>query len=179
MIRPADGNETVWAWREAIKRKDGPTVLCFSRQKLPIIDQKKYSSAEGLKKGAYVVSDCNGTPDIILISDGGELTYALGAQEKLASEEIEARVVSFPSWQLFDSQPKEYKDSVLPPNVVKRLGIEAASPFGWDRYLGEVDKNNFIGMWRFGASAPYEVLAKKFGFTVDNVVQKAKELLGR
>ncbi|HEY4673835.1 MAG: transketolase (TK) [Candidatus Dadabacteria bacterium CSP1-2] len=178
-IRPADGNETAWAWREAISRKDGPTALIFSRQKLPTLDQKKYASAEGSRKGAYIVSDCNGTPDIILISDGGELTYALGAQEKLSAEGINVRVVSFPSWELFESQPQGYKDSVLPPNVTKRLGIEAGGPFGWDRYLGTVSDKNFIGMWGYGASAPFEVLEVKFGFTVENVVQKAKALLGR
>ena len=177
-IRPADGNETAWAWRVAIERKDGPTVLCFSRQKLPILDRSRYAAAEGLKKGAYVISDCDGTPDLILISGGGELRFALDAQAQLAAEGIPTRVVSLPSWELFEGQPQAYKDAVLPPDVTARLGIEAASPLGWDRYLGFVSDQNFIGMWGYGASAPYEVLAEKFGFTVGNVVAKAKVLLG-
>ncbi|MGQ0793538.1 MAG: transketolase [Deltaproteobacteria bacterium] len=179
-IRPADGNETAWAWREAIKRKHGPTVLCFSRQKLPTLDQTKYASAENLGRGAYVLSDSHeGAPDIILVSDGGELTFAISAQQRLAAEGIKTRVVSFPCWEFFEAQPQEYRDSVFPPSVTARLAIEAAGPFGWDRYLGTVSDRNFIGMWGFGASAPYEVLAKKFGFTVENVVEKARALLGK
>ncbi|MBI4552501.1 MAG: transketolase [Candidatus Latescibacteria bacterium] len=176
-IRPADGNETAWAWRVAIQRTDGPTVLCFSRQKLPTLDQTKHASAEGVTKGAYVLSDCDGTPDIILIANGGELLFALGAQDRLKGDGIKARVVSFPSWELFEQQPQEYKEAVLPPSVTRRLGIEAAGPLGWDRYLGPVSGRNFIGLWGFGASAPYEVLAQKFGFTVENVVAKAKALV--
>ncbi len=178
-LRPADGNETAWAWRLALTRNDGPTVLCFSRQKLPTIDRKTHGAAELVQKGAYVLIDCQGEPQLILISGGGELCFAMEAHKQLSAEGLRVRVVSFPSWGLFEAQPQAYKDSVLPPQVKARLGIEAASPQGWDRYLGPVSEANFIGMWGFGASAPYEVLAKHFGFTVENVVAKAKALAGK
>lgn len=178
-LRPADGNETAWAWRLALTRRDGPTVLCFSRQKLPTVDRKQHASAENVAKGAYVLIDCQGEPELILISGGGELCFALEAHKQLSAEGLRVRLVSFPSWGLFEAQPQAYKDSVLPPQVKARLGIEAASPQGWDRYLGPVSEANFIGMWGFGASAPYEVLAKHFGFTVENVVAKAKALAGK
>lgn len=178
-LRPADGNETAWAWRLALTRNDGPTVLCFSRQKLPTVDRKTHGAAELVQKGAYVLIDCQGEPELILISGGGELCFAMEAHKQLSAEGLRVRVVSFPSWGLFEAQPQAYKDSVLPPQVKARLGIEAASPQGWDRYLGPVSEANFIGMWGFGASAPYEVLAKHFGFTVENVVAKGKALAGK
>jgi transketolase len=177
-LRPADGNETAWAWRLALERRDGPTVLCFSRQKLPTLDRKVCAGAENVQKGAYVLLDCQGTPQLILIAGGGELVFALEAHKKLSAEGLRVRLVSFPSWGLFEAQPQAYKDSVLPPSVKARLGIEAASPQGWDRYLGPVSEANFIGMWGYGASAPYEVLAKHFGFTVENAVAKGKALAG-
>lgn len=178
-LRPADGNETAWAWRLALQRRHGPTVLCFSRQKLPTLDRKLCAGAENVAKGAYVLLDCQGTPQLILIAGGGELVLALEAHKKLSAEGLRVRLVSFPCWDLFEAQPQAYRDSVLPPSVKARLGVEAASPQGWDRYLGPVSRDNFIGMWGYGASAPYEVLAKEFGFTVDNTVAKAKALLGK
>ncbi len=178
-LRPADGNETAWAWRTALARRNGPTVLCFSRQKLPTADRKQCAPAENLAKGAYVLIDCQGTPQLILIAGGGELCFAMEAHQQLSAEGLRVRVVSFPSWDLFEAQPQAYRDSVLPPAVKARLGIEAGSPQGWDRYLGPVSEANFIGMWGYGASAPYEVLAKHFGFTAENVVAKAKALVGK
>jgi transketolase len=125
-----------------------------------------------------VLIDCQGEPQLILIGGGGELCFALEAHKKLSAEGLRVRLVSFPSWELFEAQPQAYRDSVLSPQVKARLGIEAASPQGWDRYLGPVSEVNFIGMWGFGASAPYEVLVQKFGFTVENAVAKAKALAG-
>ena len=153
-------------------------ALALTRQNLPIIDRGKYAPAEGLVRGAYVLADSKGKPpEIILIASGSEVSLALEAYEKLLAEGIAARVVSMPSWDLFEAQPSAYKDEVLPPAVTARLGIEAASPFGWERYVGS--KGAVIGMTRYGASAPYKVLAEQFGFTPANVVKRAHELLGR
>jgi transketolase len=178
LIRPADANETVVAWRVAIEHRGGPVALCLTRQGLPIIDRSKYGAAEGLARGAYVLADAQGkTPEIILIASGSEVAPALEAYEKLAGEGVAARLVSMPSWDLFERQPQSYRDEVLPPDVTARLAIEAASPFGWERYIGT--KGDVIGMKRFGASAPAKVLAERFGFTAANIVQRAHELLGR
>ena len=178
VIRPADANETAVAWRVAIERQDGPVALALTRQKLPVIDREKYASAEGLAQGAYVLADSKGKPpDVILIASGSEVSVALGAYEKLIAEDVAARVVSMPSWDLFEKQTQDYKDEVLPPATTARLAIEAAYPFGWERYIGR--QGAVIGMTRYGASAPYKVLAEKFGFTADNVVRRAHELLGR
>ena len=178
VIRPADANETVVAWRVAIERRGGPVALCLTRQALPIIDRSKYGAAESLAKGAYVLADANGkTPEIILIASGSEVAPALEAHEKLTGEGVAARLVSMPSWDLFEKQPQSYRDEVLLPDVTARLAIEAASPFGWERYVGT--KGDVIGMKRFGASAPAKVLAEKFGFTAANIVRRAHELLGR
>jgi transketolase len=178
LIRPADANETAVAWRVAIERRDGPVVLTLTRQGLPVIDREKYSSAEGLARGAYVLANPKGkTPEILLIASGSEVSLALEAYERLAVEGVAARVVSMPSWDLFEKQAPAYREEVLPPAVMARLAIEAASPFGWERYVGA--KGAVIGMTRFGASAPYQVLAEKFGFTAANVVRRARELLGK
>ncbi len=178
LIRPADANETAVAWRVAIERKGGPVALALTRQKLPVIDREKYASAEGLARGAYVLADTKGkAPEILLIASGSEVAPALEAYEKLLAEGTAAWVVSMPSWDLFEKQPQGYRDEVLPPAVTARLAIEAASPFGWERYVGP--QGAVIGMRRFGASAPYKVIAEKFGFTAANVVQRAHELLGR
>ena len=176
VIRPADANETAVAWRVAIERKDGPVALALTRQKLAVIDREKYASAEGLAKGAYILAGSNDQrPDVVLIASGSEVSVALDAYEKLAAEGVAARVVSMPSWDLFEKQSQSYKDEVLPPQTTARLAIEAAYPFGWERYIGS--KGAVIGMERFGASAPYKVLAEKFGFTADNIVRRAHELL--
>jgi transketolase len=177
VIRPADANETAVAWQVAIERRDGPVALALTRQGVPVIDRSKYASAEGLARGGYVLADAPGkAPEVVLIASGSEVSVALEAYEKLTAEGIAARLVSLPSWDLFEKQPQDYKDEVLPPTVTARLAIEAAVPLGWERYVGL--KGAVIGMTRFGASAPYKVLAEKFGFTAANVVQRAKELLG-
>ncbi len=177
-IRPADANETAVAWRVAIERRDGPVAIALTRQKLPVIDQDNYGSAEGLARGAYVLADAKGkTPEILLIASGSEVSVILEACEKLNAEGVAARAISMPSWDLFEKQPQSYKDEVMPPGVTARLAVEAASPFGWERYVGP--KGAVIGMNRFGASAPAKILAEKFGFTAANVVKRARELLGR
>jgi transketolase len=178
VIRPADANETAVAWRAAIERRDGPVALALTRQGLPVIDRSKYASAEGLTRGGYVLADARTkAPEIILIASGSEVPVALEAYEKLTAEGIAARVVSLPSWDIFEQQSQEYRDEVLPPGVAARLAIEAAVPLGWERYVGT--KGAVIGITRFGASAPYKVLAEKFGFTAANVLRRARELLGR
>jgi transketolase len=175
VIRPADANETVQAWRVALEHQGGPVVLVFTRQGLPIIDQKKYAKATGLEKGAYILSDSDKTPDVILMATGSEVSLILDAQAKLKEEGINARVVSMPSWELFEKQSNEYKEQVLPKAIKKRLAVEAASVFGWHKYI--TDEGDMIGMTTFGESAPAEDLFKHFGFTVDNVVKKTKALL--
>lgn len=175
VIRPADANETAQAWRVALEHKDGPVVLVFTRQGLPIIDQDKYTKATELEKGAYILSDSEGTPDVILMATGSEVTLILQAQEKLKAEGIKARVVSMPSWELFEKQSANYKEKVFPKAVRKRLAVEAGSPLGWHKYV--TDEGDIIAMHTFGESAPAEELFKEFGFTVDNVVAKAKGLI--
>ena len=160
----------------AILRRHAPTALALTRQKIPIIDRSKYAAAENLLKGAFILAENSPSPKIILIGTGSELQFALGAYEQLAKENVPARVVSMPSWELFEQQSKEYRNAVLPPAVRKRVVVEAAVSMGWDRYLGE--EGIFIGMKSFGASAPYELLYKEYGFTTENVLMKAKELLG-
>ncbi|BAU04595.1 transketolase [Fischerella sp. NIES-3754] len=175
VIRPADGNETSGAYKVAIENANQhrPTLLALSRQNLP---QLEGSSIEGVTKGAYILSDSEGTPDIILIGTGSEVFLCVDAAAKLRAEGKKVRVVSMPSWELFDAQSESYRESVLPKAVKKRLAVEAASSFGWCRYLG--DEGAMISVDRFGVSAPGGVIMEKFGYTVDNVVTKAKELLG-
>ncbi|MBD2432494.1 MULTISPECIES: transketolase [Fischerella] len=175
VIRPADGNETSGAYKVAIENANQhrPTLLALSRQNLP---QLEGSSIEGVTKGAYILSDSEGTPDIILIGTGSEVPLCVDAAAKLRAEGKKVRVVSMPSWELFNAQSESYRESVLPKAVKKRLAVEAASSFGWCRYLG--DEGAMISVDRFGVSAPGGVIMEKFGYTVDNVVTKAKELLG-
>ncbi|PMB22321.1 transketolase [Fischerella thermalis] len=174
VIRPADGNETSGAYKVAIENANQhrPTLLALSRQNLP---QLEGSSIEGVTKGAYILSDSEGTPDIILIGTGSEVFLCVDAAAKLRAEGKKVRVVSMPSWELFDAQSESYRESVLPKAVKKRLAVEAASSFGWCRYLG--DEGAMISVDRFGVSAPGGVIMEKFGYTVDNVVKKAQELL--
>jgi transketolase len=174
-IRPADANETVAAWKFAIEYKNGPVALLLTRQKLPTIDRTKYPSADNLVKGAYVLVENSSTPDLILIGTGSEVPLALGAYDQLIKEGVKVRVVSMPSWELFERQTKEYRNSVLPPSVKKRIAIEALVPMGWEKYVG--DSGRIIGMTSFGTSAPVDVIFKYFGFTVENVIAKAKEIL--
>ena len=178
VLRPGDANEVVEAWKLAISRVHGPTALVLSRQVMPTFDRGKYAAASGVAKGAYVLSDApEGTPQVILIGTGTELSLCIAAQEKLAAEGIRARVVSIPSFELFEKQDATYKESVLPSMVSARVSVEMASTFGWERYVGAKGKS--IGMRSFGASAPLKDLLKKFGFTVDNVVQTVQELLAK
>jgi transketolase len=178
VLRPGDANEVVEAWKLAISHIHGPTALVLSRQAMPTFDRTKFAAASGVAKGAYVLSDApGGKPDLILMGTGTELSLCVAAQEKLAAEGVKARVVSIPSFELFERQDSAYKESVLPAVVTARVTVEMASTFGWDRYAGS--KGKMIGMHTFGASAPLKDLLKKFGFTVENVVAAAKEAMGK
>ncbi|MCP3735223.1 transketolase [Sphingomonas sp. RP10(2022)] len=174
-IRPGDANETAWAWRAALEDAGRPTALIFSRQALPTLDRGKYASAEGVMKGGYVLADCDGTPDLILIATGSEMHLVVEAHERLIAEGVKSRVVSLPSWYRYELQSEDYKDSVLPAAVPTRLAVEQAGEMGWHRYVGL--KGKTITMSTFGASAPISKLQDKYGFTVDNVVKVAKEML--
>ncbi len=176
VIRPADANETAEAWRMALKTKNGPTALVLTRQNLPTLDRSLMAPAEGLASGAYAVNEAEKTKaDLIIMASGSEVSIALKAQEQLKARGIQVRVVSMPSWELFQRQPQEYRDRVLPPEIKARLAIEAGSPLGWHRYTG--DQGLVIGLDHFGASAPDKVLFEKFGITADRVVEKTLELL--
>jgi len=177
VIRPADANETAAAWKLAIRHRHGPVALALTRQKVPVLDQSRYPSADHLTRGAYILADAEKKPDIILIGTGSEVHLALKARELLKEKGVEARVVSMPSWELFEQQPDSYRKEVLPPSIPKRLAIEAASPLGWHKYVGP--EGDIVGLDRFGASAPGEVVMEKLGFTPENVAEKALKLLGR
>jgi transketolase len=175
VIRPCDGNETAYAWRVALERHDQPTALVLTRQNVPTLDRTRFSAAEGLRRGAYVLADAaDGKPDLILIATGSEVALIVAAAEKLRARNISTRLVSMPSWELFDSQPREYRDAVLPPSIGKRLAVEAGVSQGWHRYVG--DRGDVIAIDRFGASAPGEVVLLEYGFTVDNVCARALAL---
>lgn len=175
VIRPADANETAQAWRVILEHSGGPVALILTRQNVPTIDQEKFAKATNLEKGAYILSDSDGQPQIILMGSGSEVHLLLEAQEQLKQQSINARVVSFPSWELFDAQSKEYKESVLPKKVRRRLAVEAGSPIGWCKYV--TDEGDVIGINKFGESAPGEEVMKEYGFSVENVIAKAKDLL--
>ena len=177
VIRPADANETTEAWRVALEHKDGPVVIVLTRQGLPVIDQEKYTKASELEKGAYVLSDSKSESQLILIGTGSEVCLLIKAQQKLAEQNIQARVVSMPSWELFEKQTDAYKEKVLPSKIKKRLAVEAGSTLGWHKYV--TDEGDIIGIDTFGHSAPAEELFELFGFTVDNVVMRAKKLLDK
>jgi transketolase len=174
VIRPADANETAHAWRVALEHQSGPVAIVLTRQGIPVIDQEKYAKASGLERGAYVLSESAGEPKVILIGTGSEVYLLLAAQEKLMQKSIAARVVSMPSWELFEKQDAAYKESVLPKAIRKRLSVEAGSPMGWLKYVTEDGKS--LGIQRFGESAPGEEVFKEFGFTVDNIVTLAVSL---
>jgi len=175
VIRPADANETAEAWKVALKDSDRPHALILSRQNLPVIDRKKHASAAGLSKGGYILSDSKGTPDIILLSSGAEVHLILAAAEILRKSGTNVRVVNMACFELFESQPAAYKNRVLPPEVEKRVAVEAGATLSWYRYVGI--KGEVIGIDRFGASAPAKVLFEKFGFSIDNIVNQSKKLL--
>jgi transketolase len=176
VIRPADAAEVAEAWKLIMPRTDHPTALVLTRQKVPVIDRSKYADASGVARGGYVIADSEGDPELILIATGSEVHIALEAYETLKIEGVKVRVVSLPSWHVFDSQDEAYRESVLPSGVTKRISIEQASTFGWERYVG--DGGRIIGMTTFGASAPFKDLQKLFGFLPDRVVEEAKDLLG-
>ena len=176
VIRPADAQETVEAWKIALSRRDGPTALILTRQKLPIIDRDRYTKASELRRGAYILADApESKPELILIGTGSEVPILLSAYEQLVDQGIKVRVVNVPCWELFEMQSKDYNEEVLPSHVNARLAVEAGCPHGWERYTGSQGK--IIGIDRFGASAPGEELFKQFGFTIEHVIKDAKELL--
>ncbi len=174
-IRPGDANETAQAWRVALTHTHEPTALILSRQAMPTLDRTKYASAEGVLKGGYVLGDCEGEPEVILIGTGSELSLVADAYETLKADGVKARVVSLPSWHLFEKQDQAYRDGVLPPGCKARLAVEQGGELGWDRYVGSY--GDTITMSSFGASAPLAKLKEKYGFTPDKVVAKAKELI--
>jgi len=177
VIRPADASETVEAWRVALTHS-GPTCLILTRQNLPVLDRARMQPGGGVARGAYVLADARpGTPQIILIATGSEVAVAVGAQKLLAEKGVAARVVSMPSWDLFERQPQSYRDGVLPPTVTARVAIEAAVPLGWHKYVGPA--GDIVGMMRFGASAPGSVNFEKYGFTPESVAARAMAVLGR
>jgi len=173
-LRPADATETAEAWRVAIGRAQGPTALVLTRQGLPTLDRQRLAAADNVARGAYVLSDAENAA-VILIGSGSEVHVALQAQEMLQKEGIAARVVSMPSWELFEAQPERYRQSVLPAAIGARVAVEAAGKFGWERYVG--DKGAIVGLERYGASAPYEQVYEHLGITAECVAQAAKALL--
>jgi transketolase len=173
VIRPADANEVAEAWRLIMAQRHTPTALVLSRQALPTLDRERYAPASGLAQGGYVLSDSDGEPEVILIATGSEVQLAVAAHEQLTAEGVRSRVVSMPSWELFEAQPAEYRNTVLPPTVTARVTVEQASVLGWERYAGTAGA--VVGMQTFGASAPLKALAAKFGFTPDAVVTIARE----
>jgi transketolase len=178
VIRPCDANEVAEAWKVIMNLHHQPAALILTRQALPTIDRGKYASASGLARGAYVLADtAEDKSDVLLLASGSEVTLCLEAHERLKAEGMQARVVSMPCWELFDDQPQEYRDRVLPPEVTARVSVEQASTFGWAKYVGATGRS--IGMRSFGASAPLKDLTKKFGFTPEHVVAAAKEQLRR
>jgi transketolase len=178
VLRPADANEVVEAYRYVMQLRHEPAVLALSRQPLPTLDRSKYAPASGVARGAYVLADApGGKPEVILIASGSEVSLCVNAHEELLAQGIRSRVVSMPSWDIFEHQPQAYQDSVLPPDVTARVAVEQASTFGWDRYVGR--SGRIIGMKTFGASAPLKELLRKYGFEPERVAEVAKELLGK
>jgi transketolase len=178
VIRPADAAETVEAWRMALLKADGPTALIFTRQGVPVLDRTEYAQAKSLQRGGYILwESANGAPEVILMGTGSETHIALEAGKQLAAEGVGVRVVAIPSWELFDQQPAQYRETVLPAEVTARVAVEAGITVGWEHYVGL--EGAIIGMKSFGASAPAQVLYKKFGITVEDVVKTAKGLIKR
>jgi transketolase len=175
-IRPCDANETVWAWQVAIANRHRPTALAFSRQNLPILDRSRFAPAEGLKQGAYILNPAVDRPDLILLATGSEVALVVAAADVLAKSGILARIVSIPCWELFEEQPDAYRAAVLPSAVTKRLAVEAGVAFGWHKWIGPSGAAHTLD--RFGASAPGEQLFTQFGFTVEQVVARARALMG-
>jgi transketolase len=177
-LRPADANEVVEAYRYIVQLRHQPAVLVLSRQALPTLDRNKYAPASGVSHGAYILADApGGNPEAIIIASGSEVSLAVQAHETLLGEGIRSRVVSMPSWEIFERQPRAYRESVLPPNVTAWVAVEQASTFGWERYVGA--SGRVVGMNTFGASAPLKELQGKFGFQPDCVIAAAKEQLAK
>ncbi len=177
VIRPADANETVEAWKYAINHVGGPVALILTRQKLSILDQNKYGSTKGLQQGAYVVKDSNATPDLLLIATGSEVSLSLKAAEQLEAEGKSVKVISFPSWEIFEQQPDEYKNQIFPSEIKARVSVEMGIGMGWQKYVG--DFGEVISIETFGASAPDNILYEKYGFTVENVVKVCNRVLNK
>jgi len=178
VLRPADANEVVEAYRYIMRLRHQPALIALSRQPLPTFDRSKYASASGVERGAYVMADVpGGAPEIILIASGSEVSLVVDAHEELTSRGIRSRVVSMPSWDIFEQQPQSYREEVLPPVVKARVAVEQGSVLGWDRYVGA--GGCIIGMKTFGASAPLKELQRRFGFEPDRIVAAVTELLGR
>jgi transketolase len=178
LLRPGDANEVVEAWKVIMQLKHEPAALVLSRQAMPTFDRSKYGAASGVAKGGYILADASdGKPEVILMGTGSEVSLCVSAYEKLTSDGVKARVVSMPSWGLFEAQNDEYKSKVLPPDVRARVAVEQAATFGWSKYVGP--NGIVLGMTRFGASAPIKELQKKFGFTTENVVAAARKAMGK
>jgi transketolase len=167
----------VEAWKIAIERTHGPTLMALTRQKVPILDRSKYAAASGLKKGAYVLADLGENPEIIVMASGSEVPLIVEVGEMLHADGVNVRLVSFPSWELFEKQNKEYRDSVLPPKVKVRLAVEAGVSQGWWKWIG--DEGDIHSVDKFGKSAPSKVVFEAYGFTVENVLERARNLLGK
>jgi transketolase len=174
-VRPADANETTYAWRVAIENRHRPTILALTRQNVPTFDRKRYSSAEGLCRGAYVMNPNVDKPDVLLLATGSEVHLVVAAEKTLAEKGVRARLVSMPCWELFEQQPADYREAVLPRAVTRRLSVESGVTLGWQKWVG--DRGRSIGIDRFGASAPGPRLMKEFGFTADHVVAEALAMM--
>jgi transketolase len=177
IVRPADANETAWAWRVALERQDGPVALSLSRQKVPTLDRSEVAAASGLERGAYTLWESGPSPELLLLATGAEVGLALEAGKRLAGEGTAVRVVSMPCWELFEQQPGGYRDEVLPPEVGARLSIEPGVALGWHKWVG--DHGDSISIEHFGASAPGTTVLEQFGYNLDNVVARAAALLER
>jgi transketolase len=176
VIRPADANETATAWRVALETRDRPVVLVLSRQNLSTLDRSRYAPADGLRRGAYVLYDApDGKPELILIASGSEVGLIVAAAQRLQDEGIAVRLVSMPSWELFEAQSQVYRDAVLPPSIPARLAVEAGVSQGWHRYVG--DHGDMVSVDRFGASAPGPDMMREYGFSVENVSRRAQALV--
>jgi transketolase len=178
VVRPADANETAVAWLTALERRSGPTALALTRQAVPTLDRTRFAPADGLRRGAYILADLgDGTPEVILMASGSEVELIMGAGEALAAEGLPVRLVSFPSWELFEAATEAYRQQVLPSGMRARVAVEAGIAQGWSRWVGEVGE--IVSLERYGASAPYKDLFRQFGFTTDAVVAAAKRSLER
>jgi len=177
VIRPADANETAEAWRVAMEHREGPVALILTRQNVPVIDRSRFNPANGLRKGSYILADSPAKPETILIATGSEVYLALEVYERLHNEGIGVRLVSMPSWELFEKQPEEYRNKILPPEITVRMSIEAGVTLGWHKYVGL--HGEIVGIDHFGASAPGKIVLKEFGFTSEDILKRIRALLAK